>query len=219
MFKNMKIGMRLGWGFFVVLLLMAGIVLTGIRQLGAVSDITNRMATQDWTKSVIANDVIDIANDNAAASFELFLVSARDEVAGIHRRMDDNKAKIDVKLEQLDDLLYLPEGKSKLATIIEMRRPYVASFTAVRDLLTAGEREQATRRMIAETLPALKGFLGAINDLIQFQGQIMENSGKQAAETYSDARTLMVVIGLIALIAGTGAAFWVARSITRPLGV
>ena len=219
MFKNMKIGTRLGWGFFVVLLLMAGIVLTGIRQLGAVSEITNRMATQDWTKSVIANDVIDIANENAAASFELFLVSADDEVARIHRRTDDNKMKIDAKLEQLEKLLYLPEGKAKLAAITEMRRPYVASFTAVRNLLVAGEREEATRRMIAETLPALKGFLGAINDLIQFQGQIMENSGKQAADTYSQARTLMIVIGLIALVVGMGAAFWVARSITRPLGV
>ena len=66
MFKNMKIGMRLGLGFGLVVVLLAAVAAIGINEHASVNEISNRMATTDWTKSVLANDVVDMANDNRA---------------------------------------------------------------------------------------------------------------------------------------------------------
>lgn len=218
MFKNLKLGMRLGLSFAVVLILMGVIIGVGINELGNVNSITNRMATKDWVKSVIANDIIDLANANAGASYQLFLVSDPDGVAKIKNTISDNVKTIDGKVEQLEKMLYLPKGKAKLATMKEMRKPYVASFKLVAKLLAEGKRDEATNLMVKETIPALHTFMTAINDLISFQGQIMENSGKEAAQSYANGRMVMIIAGLIAIFVGIGAAYWVTRSITGPIG-
>ena len=218
MFANMKIGMRLGLGFGAVLLLMAAIAATGISQMASISDLTRRMATEDWNKTVLANDVIDLANDNARASYELFFVNSADGVAKLEARMEANKTSISAKLEQLESQIYLPEGKAKLSAIKEARTPYAASFTRVTELLSEGKRDEAATIMEGQTLATLNAFLAAINDLVRLQGQIMEESGKQAGTTYEQGRTLMLGVGLLALLIGAGASFLVARSITRPIG-
>jgi len=218
MFKNMKIGMRLGLGFGLVLVLLSAIAAIGIKELAAVNEITNRMATKDWTKSVIANDIIDLANDNARASYELFLVTDKSTIGKALERMESNKKKITDKLEQLDQMIYKPEGKAKLATIRDARKPYVAAFTkASKLLLEDGKREEASHVMERETLPALNTFLGTINDLVAFQGQIMEDSGKEATATYESGSKLMIILGVISAIFGAGIAYWVTRSITKPI--
>jgi methyl-accepting chemotaxis protein len=217
MFKNMKIGMRLGLGFAVVLVLLGIILATGVKKLASVNEITNRMATQDWVKSVIANDIVDLANDNARASYELFLVTDKKDLENTHARIDKNVKTINAKVEQLGEMLYLPAGKTKLAAMKEKRIPYVASFKHVAKLLNEGKREEATRVMTEDTISALTSFMTSINDLIAFQGSIMDNSGKQAAQSYQDGRFLMLLIGVIATIFGIGIAFWVTRSITLPI--
>ena len=72
LFGNMKIGLRLAVGFGMVFVMMLAIIGVGISRLAAVNNVTDKIVTKDWTKAVLANDVIDLANDNAKANMELF---------------------------------------------------------------------------------------------------------------------------------------------------
>jgi len=112
MLNNLRVSVRLGISFGLVLLLMGIIIIVGVRGLAEVNDITERMATQDWTKSALANGIIDLANDNARASFELLLVDDPGERASIRSRIDENVAVIDEKVEQLDEMLYKGAARS-----------------------------------------------------------------------------------------------------------
>ncbi len=217
MFKNLKLGQRLGIVFGIILMVMVLIIAESLRELSAVNRIAERMATQDWTKSVLANDIIDFANDNARASFELFLLTEATEIQAAKARIAANVLTINSRIEKLGGLLYLPEGKAKLAALQEARKPYVASFKKVGELLDKGERDTAATLMIQETVPALNLFVTAIADLISFQGKIMENSGIQTREIYAQAQLVMVLSGLAALLIGLVGAILVTRSITRPL--
>lgn len=219
MFNNMKIGMRLGISFAIVLLLMTVIIGTGAEGLMSVNKITDRIVTQDWTKAVVANEIVDLANDNARASFEIFLLRDPAMIAATKDRISNNVNTINDKVALLEKLIYAEEGKKLLATMKEVRKPYVASFKTVVKLLDEGRNEEASALMISQTLPALNIFMGAINDLIQLQGRLMEKSGQDAASTYVNGRNLMIAVGLAALAIGAGAAFWVTRSITRPVNV
>lgn len=219
MFNNMKIGMRLGVSFAVVLLLMAIIIGSGAKGLMSVNDITTRIVTLDWQKAVIANDVIDLANDNARASFELFLLRDAAAATATKERISDNVTVITDKVALLEKLIYAEEGKRLLGAMRESRKPYVASFKNVVKLLDEGRTEDASHLMMSETLPALNTFMGSINDLIQLQGHLMEKSGEEAAQQYVNGRNLMVSVGLVALVIGAAAAFWVTRSITRPVNI
>src|ERR1051326_8877159 len=98
----MKIGMRLGVAFGCVLLLMAIIIATGVSRLRSAGQITDRILSREWTKTVVANDVIDLVNDNARASMELALTTDKRTVAELVDRINHNKAGVTEKLGQLD---------------------------------------------------------------------------------------------------------------------
>lgn len=217
MFKNLKIGVRLGLSFAAVFVLMVVIAAVGIRSLISMKDITEKIVTKDWTKTVLANDIINMANANARANFELVLADSKDGRARISARISDTASKITAKIDQLDKELYTSEGKAKLATLKEMRKPYVASFAEVSKLLDDGKRDEAAQTMTSKTLPALNGFLDAIEDLVKLQGQLLDSSGKEALQISDNSLILMVAVGLIALAIGAGMAFWITRSITRPI--
>lgn len=216
--KNAKIGVRLAIGFGVVLALMVIGIVVGWTRLSELNGITEKIVQKDWVKSALANEVADLANDNAKANMELFLVTDKGRIAKIFERIDRNKNSITEKLEKLDPLLYMPEGKARLAKIKEARKPYVESFgRASKILVEQGKRDEAGRIMQDETLPALVTFIGAIDDLVKFQGQIMENSSKEAESIGATSRKVLLGLGVVALVLGAGFAFWVTRSIVRPL--
>ena len=216
-FVNLKVGARLGLGFGLVLIMLSVIVMIGISKLSGINDVTHRMATRDWAKTVLANEIGDLANDNARASFELFLITDKTAIARIYERIEGNKKKITDKLDQLDGLIYRAEGKAKLAAIREARKPYVESFARVSRLLEEGKREEATRVMNDETMGALANFQNAINDMIALQGQLMVESGKEAEAGYLSGRELMGALGVLAVLLGAGFAWFITRSITLPL--
>ena len=217
MFNNMKLGLRLGISFAVVLLLMAIIIGAGVKGLMSVNDITNRIVKQDWTKTVIANDIIDLANDNARASAELFLQDDAKRIATLKARIDNNSSRIDDNEVQLEKLLYTDESKTRLATLKEDRKPFTESLSTVIKLLDNNKEKKARDIMIQQTLPALRTYLKSTKDLVMYQGKIMEKAGKQAEQEYVSGRLLMMIVGIIALAIGVAAAFGVTRSITRPV--
>lgn len=218
MFKNMKISMRLGLGFGLLLLIMSTIIGVGVYQLSQVNSIANRMATQDWIKAVLANDITHLANDNGRASYALFLVKDPDKISKIKQRINTNVVDINAKVEQLEKMIGSDEGKAKLKQLKETRIPYVESFSSVSRLIAENRIDVAIPIMIDETIPTLRIFIKAINDLVKYQGVIMENSGKEVTETYQSANNLMMLLGAFALAIGIFAAFLVTRSIILQLG-
>ncbi len=220
MLQNMKIGMRLGIGFALVLSLMCLIIGVGVSRLSSIHDITEKIVSKDWAKAELAAEISDGANRNAKASMELFFSSDKQAVAKIQERMDRNKKKISESIDLLEPLLIEEaQGKAMLDKIRETRKPYVASFSKVAKLLEEGRREAAASLMLSETLPALAEFSIAIKELAKHQKAVVDKSGEEAKKSYESARNVMIVMGLIALLAGAAFALWLTRSITKPLGV
>src|SRR6266566_9057032 len=162
MFKNMKTGVRLGLGFGVVLLLLLSVIWVGLSRLESLNKLTDKIVTKDWTKAALANDALSMVNDNARANMELLLVSDKEQRLKILERIDHNKGKITATLEKLEGLLYLAEGKALMEKVKEKRRPYVASFAKIAQLVEKNDRAAATRVVEAQLLPALREFIGAI---------------------------------------------------------
>jgi len=220
MFKNMKIGMRLGLGFGLILLLMAVMSLIGITRLMSINDGVDKIVKKDWVKATLANEIVDLANDNAKANMELFLAKDKQVVKALLDRVDGNKNAIAKRIDTIDAMLYLPAGKEKLAKIKAARVPYISSFTRVTNmLLDEGKRDEASELFLKETVPALNSYIAAINDLIVFQGKLLEQTGADSEASYQFARSMLIGLGVASLLFGIGFAYWVTRSVTAPIGV
>ncbi|GAB1393950.1 methyl-accepting chemotaxis protein [Rhodocyclaceae bacterium] len=205
--------LSLGFGLLLILVLIAGVL--GLTRLGAVNDMLDRIVTKDWKKTVLANEAIDLMNANARETFLLFHV---DDIAPVRQRIATNVSAITKKLDELESILYLPEGKAALVQVREQRKIYVAAFQNVGKLLEAGNRAEASQRMATEVTPALDTLLGAMDKLIRLQGELLEKSGVEAQMTYETARIVMVVFQLVAIVLAFFCATWIIRSVTRPLG-
>ena len=142
MFGKLTIALRLtlGFGLFFVMLLAS--VVLGLNRLETIENMMERIVTKDWRKTVLANDAIDLMNTNARETFLLFMTKDR---AVVKQRIAENVKTITAKLEELEKLLYKPEGKAMLAEIREKRKTYVNSFLNVGKLLDAGQDAEATR--------------------------------------------------------------------------
>lgn len=206
---------RLGCGFGLMSLLLAATVWLAENRLDALDDMVERIVGKDWAKVVLANEVLELADDNAQATFELFLISDRRPAL---ERIEANKRTITEKLDTVESKLYLPEGKALLAKVRAARQPYVASFSEVNKLLAAGKQTEASRRMIEETLPALNQFRASIEALIKFQGKILEETGAASHATYRAAFTALLLFLGLAIVVAVISAVLIIRSVVVPLG-
>jgi methyl-accepting chemotaxis protein len=215
MIVKLTVAKRLTLGFGVFVLMLALAVFQGLSRLDALNEMTERMVSKDWQKTVLANDAIDLMNANARESFLLFHLAER---KAAQQRMEANKLAITQKLAALDGMLYKPEGKALLADIRQRRTAYVAGFSKVAALLDAANEAEASQTMVGEVVPALDALLASCDKLIQFQGKILEETAQSAAAIYRSARVQMLAGLLLAVLAGVFLANWIIRSVIRPLG-
>ena len=216
---NMKIGQRLGAGFGLVLILMVSLIVIGLVRLSSIDETSNKMIEKDWVKADTANLINATTQANARRTLELFITSDKVYAATIHARIEANKKTINEAMETLDKLIDSPEGKALLAKIKEQRASYVDSFGKVSKLIAEDKRDEARKMMLAETLPALDALQEPIKRLTELQKKVVEASGADVKQNIEFARNLMLDLGLAAVLIGLGFAYWLTRSITRPINL
>ncbi|MRT31093.1 methyl-accepting chemotaxis protein [Herbaspirillum sp. CAH-3] len=214
---NLKIGVRLGAGFGLVLLLMASLIAIGFIHLTSIGETSNKMVDKDWVKAEAANTIDATTRANARRTMELLIAPDKAYADKIREHIEFNKKTINEAMETLDKLIYRQEGKALLAKIKESRAQYVASFRKVDKLVAEDKRDDATRMMITETLPALDVLQGSIKEFTELQKKIVETSGADIKQSINSSRNLMIGLGMAAVLIGIAFAYGITRSITRPI--
>ncbi|HEY9898709.1 MAG TPA: methyl-accepting chemotaxis protein [Pantanalinema sp.] len=217
MLKNAKIGTRLALGFGSVLALMLVIIVTGLMGLAAANQALDKIANVDWIKSKLANEVIILADDSSRANLEMTLVTSPAELRARMDRIQANRGEIGSRLEELEKLIYAPKGKALMAKIQQARKPYLEAVLRSSQLALEGNRAQAQAVVLAEALPALKTYTGALNELVALQSDLLEQSAKQAADQQALSRMILIGLALAAFAIGVAFAYGVTVSITRPI--
>jgi methyl-accepting chemotaxis protein len=214
---NLRIGVRLGSGFGIVLLLMVSLIAIVLVRLSSIGDSSSNMIEKDWVNANAANTINVTTRANARRTLELFIAPDPAYVTRIHEQIESNKKIISDALATLDKLAYTSEGKELLATLRTRRMQYVASFSKVDKLIAEQKRDNASSVMIAETLPALDALQETVVSLSDLQNKVVEASGADIKRNIDFAHNLMVGMGPAAVLIGIAFAWWITRSITRPM--
>jgi methyl-accepting chemotaxis protein len=215
--SNLKIGFRLGGGFGLVLLLMSVLIGVAVVRLSAIGDDTSRMVQQDWVKAEAVTSIDTLTRANARRTLELFVTDDPARLSNARARIADNKKAIDDALQTLDRLVATDQGKEALEKLKQDRAQYVVSFQKVSKLLTDGKRDEALKVVNEETLPRLDALQDTIKTLSGLQKKRVTESSDRVLAAADSTVAMMVVLGLIALAAGIWFAWWLTRSITRPM--
>ncbi|MDO8772860.1 MAG: methyl-accepting chemotaxis protein [Burkholderiaceae bacterium] len=218
MFKNMKIGVRLGLGFGLVLVLLSVIAFIGITRLAAANAAVDDIVNNKGTKVELLQVGLAGVNDIGIGARDLVLATTADARQASKEQVLKGRATIGKAWDTLKPTLDQPKGKEMMQQILEAREQFIAAQNQVIKLVDENKIEEARLAVATEFRKVAVEYRERVNALMKFQGDQMDEAVKSAAEQYQQARTLMLTLTVAAFLLGAGIAFWVTRSITKPLG-
>lgn len=215
--NNLRLGVRLGLSFGILILLSAGVICIGLLSLSRVGELNRQTIEKDWTKAQAANAINAMTRANARATLEILMTSDQQQKARIKATIAANKKHIDNELATLDRLVVLPEGRKLLSTLRTERAKYVGSFTRVLDLVDAGQLEEAKALINRETLPTLDALQMPVSALSDLQRDIVTANSEQVSRQISQTELALLLIGTLSTLAAALLGWWITGSITKPM--
>jgi methyl-accepting chemotaxis protein len=217
MLKNMKIGMRLGVGFGVIVILLAVVITMSLTRMGAIGYNIDKMVNDQFPKVVWANDIIDQVNNSARAVRNMLLLDKAQDIQRENGRIDDATKKIDEAIDKLKKVVVSDKGKEILKGMIDSRVPYREALGQVRKAALEEKKKEATVLLIEKVRPVQFAYMENINKLIAYQTEMVKKGGQDSLDLYSNTRMVMIVLAVIALLLTVGIAYLLTRSITKPI--
>jgi methyl-accepting chemotaxis protein len=206
MFTNMKLGVRLGLGFAVVLVLTMIMATVSYVRLAALNTEIENMVTDRFPKTVMANDAVDQINITARAIRNALLVKTPEEAQKELARLMDARKKTGEIFDKLDKLITNAEGRKLFDKLTETRRLSVEDQNQVLDLLKAGKRDEAVDVLVTKVRKFHRAtYLKGVGDLITFQSELMTKAGEEADDAGRRRSCSLILILGVARRADGGA--------------
>ena len=217
MFANLKIGTRLALGFGVILLLTMTIVGSARYAQSVVSDQTSKITDKDFVKTELAYQILLSNVQVTGETIQMMHMTDQDEI----QKMIDARTKLSAasgdRFKQIEELLYSPEGKAQFAEIQEIRKVYTPARAKVLEMIKAGKRDDALKEWDAKVIPVLQKYRELLEKFLELQKKNVVQGKADIAATTQTSMTMVLGLGGLVLVFGAVFAFFVTRSITRPL--
>ncbi|MCX7172564.1 MAG: MCP four helix bundle domain-containing protein, partial [Proteobacteria bacterium] len=218
MFKNLKIGMRLGLGFGFVLLLLAISSVLSYQRIGAISKEIDDVV-HGWNPSAAnANDIIEQLGTISTGLRNTLLFKAPEEVQKEFERIAEARKAISEDLGKLEKAIDSGEGKKALGKTVETRKAFVADLDKFLDLQKASKRDEALDLLRSHVSGSQHEYAKTVSELAALMEETAKKDGEQAEELAGQVQNLVLTLGLGAVILAIFCAWWITRSITKPIG-
>jgi len=230
MIKNLKIGMKLGAGFGIVLLILTVVAVSGISQMSAIYEDADSISENYYPKTVQANEVIDAINGIALQMRNAMLMRDEKPIREVLGKIPDFRKTILENLDKLEKTITSDKGKAKLKEVIDARAAYIGGQdkfleltdtylkAKAEDSSTAeAKHEAAITYLLEEVRPKQLVYLKAVSGLIDLQNEIMQEKNQAMDKAFASARVTLIVLSILAALVTVVLAIFLTRGITRPL--
>ncbi|AWI76710.1 chemotaxis protein [Parazoarcus communis] len=217
--KNLKIGVRLGIAFALVISLLILIAVISLQRIGSLAGEIDILVNDRYIKTVWANNVIDQVNVVARVTRNALLVTNPSDAERELARIPPASAIITENLDRLKNSITTDKGKEILGHVAKARGEYVSTLRQLESLVRSNAKADAVTLLVGDMRTTQANYLDAINNLIEYQSSLMTEDGKHAIEIAGDSRQLMIVLAVVAALLAAALAMLIARSITRPVGL
>ncbi|BDA78645.1 methyl-accepting chemotaxis protein [Leptospira kobayashii] len=216
MFNNLKVGIRLGLGFGVIISFL--FILSGISvfRLSQVNEATKLIVEDRYPKTILVNDINKRTIDNGRLIRNILLVDSEVENEKYYKKIGVNRDKINESLATLEKRVITEKGKKLLKEVIKNHTTLDERYITLYQLLKT-DKKKSLNFLFTEFLPVNNAFGTSLDNQAIFQGELMDASSKEANDIYSSTRTLALSLTLIAMILAILTAILITKSITKPL--
>ncbi len=217
MLKNMKLGMRLGLGFGLILAFLLVMMALAIISLKGIQENMTRIIDVNEYKMDLCQTMSECIYKVALDTRELILTEDNGTKEALKKEISDLRALYDSTSEALDKTPATETGmqlRNKIKEQLAQTRPLT---NKVVELALDENDSEATEVLLNEASPALNAWLASLSEAVRLQ---RDTNAKEAADAEArDNSTLVIIIvlGSLSVVLGLLIAYFVTRGITKPV--
>ncbi|SDE76336.1 methyl-accepting chemotaxis protein [Massilia sp. PDC64] len=213
----MEIGKRLGLGFGAILATMVLTTAVGAWRLDDVTSATRAMTSEPLTKERLVSDFHTLIFGSVRRTTAI-VKSTDPQLATFFREETVWSMKQgDVILGQLVPLLTETEEKAQYQLAMSRREAYNSARDRATRAKAEGRMDDAAAIFEKEFRPAARAFQQALQDLVTMQRRKIDAHARTIGELGRVSTIMMAILTGAAVLLGAASAWWLTRSIVRPI--
>ena len=218
MFANMKLGVRLGLGFAVVVALLIISTVIGFTGLKDSAAGANRLVNEDYPKTVQANAIIDAVNVVARSARNALLTKEHEIALKELDRIPEQSKIISDNLAKLEASIHSTEGKSRLAAVQKSRESYIKDLTHLQDLIKTDKDEEAVAFLMKDMRKSQGDYMNSVTAIIEYQDKVMDDEGAGVLKEVDNDINTLLVIAAVSIVLAVLITWWIIHSVLAQLG-
>ncbi len=219
MFKNLKIGARLGLGFAAVLMILLATLAFSVIRLNNLNGEIRLIVEDRFPKAELANVIIADVYDNALHVRELLSTTNDERAKTIVAEMQNADKEMSSNYTKFSALITNDDEKLMLDSATQARDDYVLLRQQVLDAMSAGKKADAQKLADEEMNSLRDAYIAAVRELASFQRDQVNETGTHALEQYKKTRLMLGAMALISIIIAVVIPLLVRRRATAPIAV
>ena len=216
-FSNMRIGVRLGFGFASVLVLLVMLTGIGFWCLQSSESITDHMVEHTLVKERLVTEWRNSTHINGVRTIAVIHNADLVEQKRLEPQIKATSQRISEIQKQLETMSKDSAEMELYADIEKKRASYLAARESVFNQKKAGNEEEAKRLASTQLEPALANYVDSIKKLTNYISTKITTATNSIERNYRTGQDALMILGMLSLLVGTGFAWAIARSITQPL--
>ncbi len=224
MVSEMKVSARLALAFGTVLVLLVGIIALGIGRMAQVNDRLRTITDEDMVEMAQANGMRSAAAEVSIKIRNMMLDTDDDKLKADQISLTKAFASFETHSSQLEKTFatasITPDERGLLATVKKGWLELQPLFEKTAALTLAHKKQDAFNYYIEESGASQKNasMRDTLDQLAALEEKYSAEEVAKAHDTYNSARTLILGLGVAAVVVAALAAVLVTRSLIKQLG-
>jgi len=221
MFKDLKLRTALLGGFIIVALLSLIVGVIGIRNMGTLNEMTDRM----YDRELMALSHIKEANINLIYMGRdwrnVLLATTQDERSKATQAFDTHARAVKEYVEKARPMFITEEGKALIKKVDDALPVYVGlgeRMIAMAEKTGFASRSEEMTRVGTEISLAGKVADDVLTELTRSKDALAKKAAEESTAIYLNSRTLMIALSTGSLVLGMLIGFLLTRRVEKQLG-
>lgn len=215
--KNLKIGVRLGLGFAVVVVMMLVVGGFSISKTNQLATMIGSLVEDNFHKTVTIYAIKGKINDVGRSLRNMAISDDKEEHEKEVRNIKEIRVATVKLFEELTKIVRNDTEKTLLKEIVDARSKFVESQKLVMGLVEAGEGEKARFELLTSASKSQAAYFTTIDKMIEYQSSEFIRVGKESDKAAMQG--LIIISSLLVTSVALSAlfVFFIVRSITGPI--
>ena len=212
---NFKISTRLLLGFGALIAMTLLMVILGVYAVASLDARLTGIVHGNYKDTMDTVDIRETVNEVARAVYNLATTADVEKRRGDVARLEGSDKIINKNFDTLKANLATTEGAQVLKKALDAYAGYAVARRKVLALALQNQEKEIDEAIQKDLRPAQNALFNALDGVVNYQTERMEQSVLEAKKLANFAQFLLVGIGVLAFISGVWFSVRIGRSITR----